>query len=250
MKNISFYLFLFLFFSCGGEEYRNALRYEVKSYEESRCVEEVCASMSLSYPTYFGHQVDSSINGTIESLITGVIAFEEPAETMALAVSNYLDSFEKFSKEYGSFSDWFIDIDVQETFQNEELLTILLSSSSFLGGAHPNSYQSIINFDIKRGEIVPLKGLKMDFGMLLELVEQKFRIYHEVAEGISLEEDGRFFLNNDQDFFLPGNMGFDKNGLLVIYNPYDIGPYVLGMTVIHLSWQELDGIVSPELKLK
>lgn len=250
MKNICIYILPILFFSCDANEYSNALTYEVKTYEESRCVEEVCASISLSYPFYFGHQVDSSFNGIIESLIIQSITFEDPEENMALAVSNYLDSFEQFSKDFGSFSDWFIDIDIQESFQNEELLTISLNSSSFLGGAHPNSYQSLINIDIQKGRIVPLKGLKMNFGKLLELVEQKFRVYHEVAEGISLEEDGRFFLNNEKDFFLPGNMGFDKNGLMVIYNPYDIGPYVLGMTFVHLSWEELEGIVSPELKLK
>jgi hypothetical protein len=250
MKSIWYFLFLLLLISCKEQGINTILTHEMKAYEERRCVEDVCATIKLSYPLYLGQEVESSINEEIERLLIKSIVFEEPVESLALAVSNYLDAFEKFAVEYGSFSEWFIEIQVEETFQNDELLTILINSSSFLGGAHPNYYQNLLNFDIQKGGQIPLKGLKINLGKLFDLVEEKFKAYHEVPEGISLEEDGRFFLKNDKDFFLPMNMGFDNEGLVVIYNPYEIGPYTLGMTVIQIFWDELEGIASAELKLK
>lgn len=250
LKNSWVYLSALILIACRQEVTEGKLLHEERSYQENRCIEDVCASIQLNYPFYNGDEAALGINSEIENMLIRSIAFEEPAENLAVAVSNYLDDFERLAKDYGAFSEWFINIEIKETFQNEELLTVLVKSSSFLGGAHPNSNEVLVNFNSKSGETLPLKAIKFDFGKLLVLVEEKFRLYHGVPEGLSLEEDGRFFLKNDKDFFLPQNLGFDEKGLLVIYNPYEIGPYVLGMTSIHIPWEELNGAASPELKLK
>jgi hypothetical protein len=241
-------LFFTWFFSCQSKD-PSIIKFEIKTIEENRCVEEVCASVKLNYLYYLDQsEAASQINSEIESMLIKAIALDEPEESLSLAVSNFLDSFELFAHDYGSFSDWYIEADVQESFQNAKLITVLTNSSSFLGGAHPNSYQNLVNFEKSSGNVIPLKLLMTNAGKLLEVVEKKFRNQYEVDPNQSLEEDGRFFLKNDKHFFLPMNMGFTENGLRVIYNPYEIGPYVMGYTIIDLPWEEAEGLVSTQLE--
>jgi hypothetical protein len=77
---------------------------------------------------------------------------------------------------------------------------------------------------------------------LLKLSEQKFRAYHQVEEGLSLSEDGRFFLP-ESGFFLANAMGFKDGKFWGIYKPYEIGPYVMGSTELEFSKEELASLV-------
>ncbi|MDP2040526.1 DUF3298 domain-containing protein, partial [Algoriphagus sp.] len=92
------------------------------------------------------------------------------------------------------------------------------------------------------GEALSLDQLVLDENSLLKLSEQKFRAYHEVEEGLSLSEDGRFFLP-ETGFFLANAIGFKEGKFWVIYIPYEIGPYVMGSTELDFSKEELSGVV-------
>ena len=74
------------------------------------------------------------------------------------------------------------------------------------------------------------------------LAELAFRAFNEVDEGKSLAEDGRFFLP-EAGFFLPNSMGFKDGKFHLIYNPYEIGPYVMGYTDLEFTLEEVRGLV-------
>lgn len=75
-----------------------------------------------------------------------------------------------------------------------------------------------------------------------KLTEQKFAEYHEVEKGVSLVDDGRFFLP-ETGFFLANAIGFKEDKFWVIYVPYEIGPYAMGYTELEFSKEELGEMV-------
>ncbi|WP_431012717.1 DUF3298 domain-containing protein, partial [Rahnella sp. PAMC25617] len=57
----------------------------------------------------------------------------------------------------------------------------------------------------------------------------------------SLEEAG-FFLP-ETGFFLPNAMGYENGKFMLIYIPYEIGPYVMGYTELEFELKDLEGTV-------
>lgn len=77
----------------------------------------------------------------------------------------------------------------------------------------------------------------------MEMVEREFREIHQVEDKASLKEDERFFLEEEEGLLLPVAMGYDENDFVLIYNPYEIGPYALGATEIRIPLDDLENIV-------
>ncbi|MCH7409102.1 hypothetical protein MM239_06835 [Belliella sp. DSM 111904] len=249
MKN-KFYLnltFGLLLASCGVKESDKPLIAEIKTYTDEQCHGDACAKVDLSYVYYTGEsEVDSLVNFNIDQVITNFVSFEEPAETLALAVDHFFDEFDRYIESFDHGIGWFHDVSAKEDFQNDQVLTVTVRGTSFLGGAHPNTFPRILNFSRQTGKLISNEDLILDQEALLIKAEEKFRDYHEVAEEVSLGGDGRFFLKDDKFFFLPANMGFCEEGFCLLYSSYEIGPYVLGETSLVLTWDELDGLIKTE----
>ena len=46
---------------------------------------------------------------------------------------------------------------------------------------------------------------------------------------------------------LTSNFAFTRNGLTLVYNPYDISPYSMGMHTIQLPYQALAGLLRRDI---
>lgn len=114
-------------------------------------------------------------------------------------------------------------------------------SEYYSGSAHPNHYQYTQNFDILTGQKISLKDVfKADEDYLnlisktvkpLVLAKVKSLGFDTsmVAEGIKPTADNfQFFHISD-------------NGLVVIFNPYQVAPYVVGTLNITIPWSSFDG---------
>jgi hypothetical protein len=53
-----------------------------------------------------------------------------------------------------------------------------------------------------------------------------------------------FFLDSNHKFFLPTAIGYEIDSLVLFYNTYEIGPYVMGTTEIKIAKQNLQGVVN------
>jgi hypothetical protein len=146
-------------------------------------------------------------------------------------------SFEDVSQE------WEIEVMGKVVFESEKLLTVRFSNYWFTGGAHPNSSVAYLNFDLGQGgKLLTPDELLMDKEKLLALAERKFKEIHDVSGELALEDDERFFLP-ESGFFLPAAMGFENGEWVMLYNPYEIGPYVMGYTELRFGRDEIKGVV-------
>ena len=226
------------------------LSYMLKSESRERCIGEACAKVEWEYPLFEGNEdLAAGINWQIQEhlkyhLMTDDYGFDD----ISAGIDILFDGYERFRNDFPkAIQQWTIDIEGDVTFLSDQLVSVKFVNFSYTGGAHPNTVISYLNLDLTDSvSIIPYESLLLDHDRLLELTEEKFRQYHEVDPQVSLEDDGRFFLN-DGAFFLPVTVGYDKDEFVLYYNNYEIAPYVMGGTEIRFPLEDLRGVVRTEL---
>lgn len=219
------------------------LSFRTETIVKESCIGENCAKLRLSWPVASGPAAADKINQSIRDQMSLFVQTGEDAALLDTMIVAYFRSFDEFKSEFpDSHGGWEIEAEAKVSYQSDSTLSVYFSQFSYLGGAHPNSSVSFLNMDPKSGESLSIDRLVWDVDSLLMLSEQKFRDYHGVEEGVSLSEDGRFFLP-ETGFFPANAMGFKDGKFWVIYIPYEIGPYVMGSTELEFSKEELAGLV-------
>ena len=124
---------------------------------------------------------------------------------------------------------------------SNQLFAIAMDSYRFMGGAHPNSYRSIYNLDLRSGALLQIEDIVLDEKAFRIAAEQQFRIAQGLDDGISFQEAG-FFM---EEFKASTQFALTENGLLLYYNTYEIAPYAAGPTEILIPYEQLAGILNP-----
>ena len=221
-----------------------ALSFDLDSLIQEKCVGEECAKLRLVWPVASGPELSSQINETIAQEITEMMMFGESNSLVRDSlIAQYFQSYLEYKDEFPSgYGAWEVDVVGKVTYQSDNTLSISVDWMNYLGGAHPNSGQDFLNFELSTGKFLSREQLVKDEKKLLALAEQKFREFHEVEKGMTLEEDGRFFLP-ETGFFLANSMGFEEDKFKIIYIPYEIGPYAMGYTELEFTREELGDLV-------
>lgn len=134
---------------------------------------------------------------------------------------------------------------------DEAVVSVIVVSSLYSGGSHPNSVQVAYNLDIANQRILTLEDVIVDEASALALaklvresVDSKFAA---IDGGNGLFEDYGETINNSM---LYGNMTpywyLNDTGLVVFYNQYELGPYAAGIIKVELPYESLDGILQEE----
>jgi len=237
-------------FGCKGvtqsENYaEEKLTFGLDSLVQETCVGEECARLRLIWPVAKGDPHAAQINEVIQGQLLGFLQIgEDPGTNLDSAANDFFRSFKAFKKEFPqSFGSWEIEVKGKLSYESDRAISIFFEQYNYLGGAHPNSTVAFLNFEKKSGKSLSPDQLVLDQAKVTQLAEQKFRLFHEVPEGVNLVDDGRFFLP-ETGFFLANAMGFKDGKFWIIYVPYEIGPYVLGYTEIEFTQEELGDAVA------
>jgi hypothetical protein len=124
------------------------------------------------------------------------------------------------------------------------VISLYYNESSYTGGAHDNYNTFFYNFDATTGKLLDLQAIVKDTLALNKLAEVKFKEEEtKVAKenGMEFKMEDYFFPENK--FILPQNIGITKEGLRLLYNPYEVAAYVRGTIIIDIPWRELKDIV-------
>lgn len=124
------------------------------------------------------------------------------------------------------------------------VISLYYNESSYTGGAHDNYNTFFYNFDAATGKLLNRQDIVKDTLALNKLAEVKF-----VAEetkvgkenGIEFKMEDYFF--PEGKFVLPQNIAITKDGLRLLYNPYEVASFARGMIILDIPWRELKGIV-------
>jgi len=130
---------------------------------------------------------------------------------------------------------------------DEHIYSYGINRYVFMGGAHGLNTINYFNFNLKNGKQITESDLfmKNSTKKLTELIKK--RIVEQSLEDESLEPIKNL---EKTDFWTDaikpnGNFYITDESLNYVFNPYEIGPYYLGITEVRLPYERLKSILKP-----
>lgn len=158
-------------------------------------------------------------------------------------VAAFLD-LDKELKELSSAQQ--ISIMIKPKILNAEkpLATVVLNSSSYLGGAHGSSAQQYYNFDLKTKRLIKLDDLILP-NKNAALDKQAHTVFKTWVSETKLADNIEEY-EQAWKFKLTNNYYLGKDGLILQYGEYEIGPYVVGLPRLTIPYSQLEGVLKPQ----
>jgi hypothetical protein len=192
---------------------------------------------------------DSAVSASISDFLLQTVAEHLSLDEEAVANRNVLDaavSFEsacKGAQEDGWYRSWDYWGATSVIFQSPTVFCVEFDEDSYTGGAHSLHYQGLFNFDSATGRLMSWNEMVTDTAAFSSVAKTYFWKNKEEAFGSEVEND-EFFWGGD--FYLPENIGFVEDGVLLLYNEYEAAPYVYGAQYCLIPYTELKGILKPQ----
>ncbi|WP_165805997.1 DUF3298 and DUF4163 domain-containing protein [Marixanthomonas spongiae] len=240
-KFLGFCFCLLVLASCEKEQ---PLSFSAESFTEkdlAECNNGDCPEITVNYFTVQGEErVSEKINAEIEQFIIASLKTtdEDPnAKGMKQAARNFVATYRKDLEQFPDMvGEYVSEINVRNIFENDQLLSVEEQQYTFTGGAHGYGSTTFDNFDPKTGALLQQKDLFKDWQAFKEFAENEFRKQHNISENESINATG-FWFENDT-FYVPENIGFTKDNVIIIYNQYDIASYADGPIELEIPMEK------------
>ncbi len=187
--------------------------------------------------------VNAKLDQYISKELNGFITDDENTQSdIQTLITSLFDDYRSFIKEFSDTKQsWHIAINTKLIYQNDHLISILASNESYMGGAHGNHWENILNFDATTGKSLSQEDIITNHTGFTRIAEIYFREARGIPSNADLEKEGYFF--KDGQFKLPENIGYTEKGVLLIFNPYEAGPYSMGEIRYTIPWDETNGLI-------
>jgi len=127
------------------------------------------------------------------------------------------------------------------TFLSEGLISIRFASSEyFSGAAHPNNYTLVFNYDITRDKGIALEDLflpEIDYLTTLSNLTRT-ALFEHFEEDLGAMQDWIELGTEAQEKNFQ-SFSFTKDILTIYFDPYQIGPYALGVQTVEITFEDL-----------
>jgi len=186
------------------------------------------------------NEISKSINLEIEKTACAALNIEDDSSlnTMDKAVQSFNNSYQEIKKEFPEeIVPYEASINCDISFQNSKILSVLIDSYIFTGGAHGSGNSTYLNMNLKTGKAIENKKLIKDNIQFSNFIEKAFRKAHEIPKNTSINSTG-FFFENDT-FVLPANIGLTDTHLILLYNQYEISSYAEGPIELKFNKEEV-----------
>lgn len=204
-----------------------------------------------------GDTVAPRINRELVRKVLGMETPLSPTEAVDLYVDDFLKEYrsdvttfymqEDESKEDDTHAWLNYEIDIQtqtDVARQGKVVNYVAEQSSYMGGAHPNFFASWLNFDMKTGYLLTLEEIMIpDYEPKLQealAYELQVKCNAESMEGV--REAGYL---NWSELYVPDNFLIKDDGLLFLFNPYEIASWSMGSTELMLTNETLKNILKP-----
>lgn len=220
------------------------LQFETRNFVKHYCVnDDQCADFNVFFLQFAENspqivrQVSDLIRARIIAGLEGntTVPFEAALDSMG---TRFIDDFVQLKREN---PDNTMGQDIQVTSNvlanTGKLLTVRIDFNTYTGGAHPNSTSTLMSFDLtQNARELAVADMLPDSTAVLPLLEQAYK----AAKGLQAGDDIKQLLLGDiEKLPLPANIGIVPEGLLFVYNNYEIAPYAVGGADILLTWEQL-----------
>jgi hypothetical protein len=126
--------------------------------------------------------------------------------------------------------DWQVSRSAFIIYANQDFASIVVKNEGYLGGAHGFSEEQIFVFEGTDGKALSWDDILSPDSkeVFVKAAEAEFRRARDIKPSETFVEAG-FSFENDT-FTLSDNFAVTDKGILLHYNPYEVGPYVMGAT--------------------
>lgn len=241
---LSIYIFLIFLLAA-----INILSQELK-YEQRDIVRQVgdksdsslcCYQFSYEYPvvTRFGENWrKDSLNGIIMSIRDSV--FPKSPEGY---VENQIEQFRSFRKDFPEArARWFEMYTLKADTVLHDIMALTYGSYSYFGGAHPVYTTEYFNIDLANLLLIEFEDILTSKNVLDSLGELQLKKKHNLEADQPLDSAGFFIDKNG--ISLNDNFLITDSGLVFLFNPYEIGPWVLGYSAVFFGFDEITPFIN------
>lgn len=188
--------------------------------------------------------ISEHINKTIIDSTLNSMYLEKPETSIDDALHQFADNFKSFKNDFPeSPQQWALVVDTEIVFQSQNVLSYSINSYSYTGGAHGNDRIILLNFNPSTGQILQLNDIISDIPSFTTIAEAAFiKSQKNADENFKIED---YFYGDG--FVLPENIGFNEDGLILLYNVYEVASYAQGYTEFAIPYEDLTTVlkVSP-----
>jgi len=233
-------IFILLIFSCTKDQ---KLTFENRIINANECVD--CPQVKIEIPEAKPtNHITEKINTTIAKKVIEIIDFsaEKELKTITAAIQSFSSSYKELIQEFPESIEWEASIDGVLLPKYKDIRCVQLNSYMFTGGAHGYGATNFINFNSKTGDEFKLTELIKDVDEFTLLAEKMFRKQENIPLDKNINSIG-FLFENDV-FYLPENIGFTKNKIILVYNQYEIVSYADGKKIIEIPLSKIKDLLN------
>ena len=214
------------------------LRFTMTSLQKASgdCAAE-CASFEATWPVFEGGGSDA-INAWIVKAISSAGMTDEPLSPEA-AADVFIADWVGYRTESADALGWEMNRTVSVVFESRALVVVGVGESSYTGGAHGNYGSTYATFVRQTGEPLSLSDI------LVDGYEDKLRPHIVVGLEVALEAslgDADLY-HTAEDVPLAGDWEVNGEALVFHYDPYEIGPYVMGAPSASIPREKIQALI-------
>ena len=237
--------------STDGSDIKFSDKSFLKSYNNCSPTD-TCTYFKVDYIEAVSGNNKDKVNKLITNIINSGVTFGDTVmHTMQVAADSFMAQYVSFRKEIPESAQyWYFELSVSANLDHPKMINLAAGNSSFLGGAHPNSYLEYYNINRETGDTLSLGNLfTPGFEKKLnELVDAAFRKANNLQPGDNLQDKGGLF---DNKITFNYNWLVNKDGSLTFYyNQYEIAPYAAGPIEVTLTKADIAPLLAPNSPLK
>lgn len=216
-KNISALCLIFFIFSC--EDDSSIIFLDSTFTTKNNTIVEV------NTPIANGNtEISSLINTTLKNTIITTLQIGDAEHASHKSIEESISGFNNEYKDFindfpDSAQQWEAQIDGEVLYQSPNIISIAITSYINTGGAHGNLNIIFNNFDAATGNRIQNNQLLKDKDTFKKMALPYFKKATENKEAI-FESDS---------FELPKNITYSDEGIILLYNTYEIAPYSTGI---------------------
>ena len=247
--------------SCGGNNSSNdesktgasdsldmkssSISMEIETYsdKEKSCETEECTHINLKIPVLGGgndvavNQINTFIDGQYREAVKSRLPEPTGNTTLDAMCASFIEGYKLFMLEFpDSEQKWYLEIDGSESIVAPDYFTVVINHAEYLGGAHPATFVQLQSFDLATGNMISISD-KYRGNKLKAIAEKMFREKNGLDSTTDLNDAG--FMFKDGQFVLPENMGLTPDGVLMVYNSYEVASFDKGETRFIIPYNHL-----------
>lgn len=193
-------------------------------------------SVEVTIPKASGNDlIVNAINSEIQKVVIYALHVGDPDNVSSKSIEESITSFNKdyadFIKDFPESQQiWEAQIDGELLYESPELTSIAITSYVNTGGAHGTLNISFLNFDSTTGNKITNENIFTNIDAFKKIAQIHFNK--------AIKEKATHF--ETDEFELPANIAYTEDGIVLLYNTYEIAPYSTGVIEFAIPFKDVN----------